>query len=213
MGAFMDQYPIRSQTDEAIDLSDHSTWGLLIEEYGPLLLRVARSCGLDQPDCADVCQTTWLRLFEHADQISQPSRVRAWLVTTARREAIRVSRTIRKDICVADLSRVGDALIEAGPEGVADAGETRSEVARAIGRLPQRNQDVVRLLMVDPPPRYTDVAAELDMPLGSVGPTWLRSLAQLRGDHDILASAPSAAVDQIDLTDDPYPTEPSVRAS
>jgi DNA-directed RNA polymerase specialized sigma24 family protein len=34
--------------------------------------------------------------------------------------------------------------------------------------------------MADPPPSYEDVAAALDMPIGSIGPTRARCLEQLK---------------------------------
>jgi DNA-directed RNA polymerase specialized sigma24 family protein len=45
--------------------------------------------GLDEDQAAEVFQYTFTALFEHLDRIQQPERVKAWLATTARREALR----------------------------------------------------------------------------------------------------------------------------
>jgi hypothetical protein len=39
---------------------------------------------------------------------------------------------------------------------------------------------LLRVLMADPPPSYAEVAVALDMPIGSIGPTRARCLANLR---------------------------------
>ena len=50
----------------------------------------------------------------------------------------------------------------------------------AFGRLGDRCQQLLRLLMADPAPPYDEIGAALDMPVGSIGPTRRRCLEQLR---------------------------------
>ena len=42
------------------------------------------------------------------------------------------------------------------------------------------DQALLRLLTADPRPPYEEIAAALDMPIGSIGPTRQRALARLR---------------------------------
>ena len=63
--------------------------------------------------------------------------------------------------------------------GLLDA-EQREALSAAFRSLPSRCQQVLRLLMNDPAPSYVEVAAALDMPIGSIGPTRQRCLDQLR---------------------------------
>ena len=51
---------------------------------------------------------------------------------------------------------------------------------RSFGRLRQSDQALLRLLMADPRPAYEEIAAALDMPIGSIGPTRQRALERLR---------------------------------
>src|SRR5213593_490223 len=81
---------------------DERAWDALVEQHTRLLWSVARSYRLDQADAADVVQTTWLRLLEHLDRIEDPSRLVGWLVTTARRECLRVLRRSGRERPVAD---------------------------------------------------------------------------------------------------------------
>ena len=57
----------------------------------------------------------------------------------------------------------------------------RAQVVRdALSRLPSRWQRLLELLMADPPMPYADISDELGLPMGSIGPTRGRCLAQLR---------------------------------
>jgi hypothetical protein len=50
----------------------------------------------------------------------------------------------------------------------------------AFTGMSDRCQCLLRVLMSSPPPSYESVAAALDMPIGSIGPTRARCLARLR---------------------------------
>jgi DNA-directed RNA polymerase specialized sigma24 family protein len=58
--------------------------------------------------------------------------------------------------------------------------ERDATIWRAFRGLPERCRTLLRVLMADPPPAYTTVAAALDIPVGSIGPTRQRCLAALR---------------------------------
>jgi DNA-directed RNA polymerase specialized sigma24 family protein len=76
---------------------------------------------------------------------------------------------------------------EASPEQVildseqsAEEERRRRQVWAAFGALDARCQRLLRVLMATPPLSYSDVAAALDMRVGSIGPTRKRCLARLR---------------------------------
>lgn len=66
-----------------------SAWEALVDRHHHLLLTIARSSLLSDEDCADVVQTTWLRLLEQIDRIEDPRRVGRWLARTAETESRR----------------------------------------------------------------------------------------------------------------------------
>jgi len=50
----------------------------------------------------------------------------------------------------------------------------------SFAQLPERCQQLLRVLMACDRPVYAEVSAAFDMPIGSIGPTRMRCLARLR---------------------------------
>jgi RNA polymerase sigma factor (sigma-70 family) len=164
----------------AAAVGDQRAWDALVRRHTSLLWSIARSYRLSTADAADVVQTTWLRLLEHLDKIADPERLAGWLATTARRECIHLMRrTDRRAESSARLQDIRDDGPE--PDAVLLRDERDAELWRALARLDEFCQRLLRVLMADPPPTYTDVAALLGMKIGSIGPTRARCLAKLRG--------------------------------
>lgn len=159
---------------------DQRAWDALVRRHTSLLWSVARSYRLRQADSADAVQTTWLRLVEHLDKIADPERLAGWLATTARRECIHLMRrTDRHAETPADLPDFPDDGPE--PDATLLRDERDAELWRALAKLDEFCQRLLRVLMADPPPAYADVADLLGMKIGSIGPTRARCLAKLRG--------------------------------
>ena len=154
--------------------------GQIVTELSPLLWQVARAAGLSAGDAEDVLQTVWLRLLTHLDDIRTPAALTAWLVTTTRREAWRV-RALDRRQTPADgdwLTAIPDP--EPDAEELLVTADNYSELWAALGQLPSRCQELLRIVAFVPRPDYDVVAAELGMPRGSIGPTRGRCLARLR---------------------------------
>lgn len=160
---------------------DPDAWPALVDRYTGMVWAIVRGFRLGDGDAADAVQTTWLRLVEHLDRITDPDRVGTWLATTARNESLRLRRIAGRTVLVEDAAI--DILGTAVPVEI-DSGLLRAErataVARALNRLGERCQALLRILSADPPPSYEEVSAALDMPVGSIGPTRGRCLAKLR---------------------------------
>jgi RNA polymerase sigma factor (sigma-70 family) len=159
---------------------DRSAWNALVDRYTGLLWAVARAHRLGEADAADVVQTTWLRLVEHLDRLTEPERVNAWLATTARRECLRVVNARARQIPVP-----ADVIIDAEPTRERFdldllTAERDQSLWTAFALISHRCQMLLRMLMADPPPSYDVVGAALDMPIGSIGPTRQRCLEALR---------------------------------
>jgi RNA polymerase sigma factor (sigma-70 family) len=163
---------------------DTAAWNALVDRYARLVWAVARSYRLSAADAADVSQTTWLRLVEKLDTIKDPERLAGWLATTAKREAIRTLRLVGREI--PDFT-----VNENRPPGLEEwAGQTPEEVALLVGEherlwrgfqsLSEACRTLLWFVAVAPLGSYAEVSAALDMPIGSIGPTRSRCLAQLR---------------------------------
>lgn len=160
---------------------DPDAWSALVERFADLVWSVARSVGLSKPDAADVSQTTWLRFCEHVGDLRDPSRAGSWLATTARREAVRLSKLGARHI-VADpwswLEHADAGLGEMGSDLVDKERDMTVQYALAV--MPDRCRALLLAAAEDPPVPYERIAARLGLAVGSVGPTRRRCLEQLR---------------------------------
>lgn len=161
---------------------DQAAWDAIVDRFTTLLWGVARAHRLGQADAADVVQTTWLRLVEHLDDIHDPDRVAGWLATTARHECLRVLRHAGRERVGSLDDTATEVVDELAP--ALDAGLLEQDRDRVLwtcfGRLSERCQHLLRVLMVTERPVYTEVAEALGMPIGSIGPTRMRCLDRLR---------------------------------
>jgi RNA polymerase sigma factor (sigma-70 family) len=185
---------------------DKASWEALVYRYSGLVWSVARGYRLSSADSADVFQTTWLRLVEHLGRLSDPGQVGAWLATTARHEALRIARGVTRTVLADDatLAALGHVDDRSPERAALEAEQARLDAVRAddlwraFGGLPARCRELLRLLVASPPPSYLEVAAALDMPVGSIGPTRARCLRRLRdrlaGDVPDTASRPHGDV-------------------
>jgi DNA-directed RNA polymerase specialized sigma24 family protein len=60
------------------------------------------------------------------------------------------------------------------------AAEEHAGLLAALEDVPPRCQQLLRLLLADPPLSYDDISAMLGMPKGSIGPTRQRCLGHVR---------------------------------
>jgi RNA polymerase sigma factor (sigma-70 family) len=161
--------------------------GQIVTELSPLVWQVARAAGLSSSDAEDVLQTVWMRLVAHLDDIYDSSALTGWLVTTTRREAWRVRAAARRLLPADQESFAGLPDQGPGAEEQVILDDRQQVLWAAIARLSKRCQALLRIVAFAPRPDYAAVAAELGMPVGSIGPTRGRCLAKLRA---LLASDP-----------------------
>lgn len=159
---------------------DQESWSRLVDHYARLVWAVTRSFRLTDSDASDVSQVVWLRLLEHIDRVD-PVRVGAWLVVTTRRECLRVL-AFRKRVLLTYEPDDFAAVAADEPELDADmlADERAVDVRRALESLPDRWQQLLGMLMADPPAPYAEISEKLGVPIGSIGPIRGRCLEKLR---------------------------------
>ncbi|WP_406247624.1 RNA polymerase sigma factor [Microbacterium sp. M] len=152
----------------------------LVRLMTPVLWHVVRAYGLERTLAEDVVQTTWLALVRSHESVDDPQAISGWLTVTARREAWRVAKQHR--IATATADEVLDPMLpheQSTEEHVADADEA-ARLWTALATLTDRCQRLLRVVAFDDRPDYARIAADLDMPIGSIGPTRQRCLAKLR---------------------------------
>jgi RNA polymerase sigma factor (sigma-70 family) len=159
---------------------DMRAWDRLVDQYGRLIWSIPLQFKLEESDAADVVQTTWMRLIEHINRIEQPDRVGSWLAATARNECLRHMAARKRLVLVHEDQEFDGA--DHGPEvDEALLAAERAQVVRdALAHLPSQWQQLLELLMADPPVTYAEISDKLGLPVGSIGPTRGRCLAKLR---------------------------------
>lgn len=169
---------------------DQTAWNTLVARYTRLVWHVIHGFGaLSDDDRADVHQTVWLQLVERLDTIRDPERVGSWLATTARNQCISRLRTLGIELPDPDSAADVPSEASTGEQLVLD-GERDAALWTAFGTLRTGCQQLLRLLLADPPFSYDEIAEILDMPRGSIGPTRQRCLERLRAALDADTDAP-----------------------
>lgn len=153
----------------------------LIEKFRPVVWVTIRSCGHSRDDAEDVWQLVWMRVFQKIHLVRDPDRVRAWIITVARREALRHQETLARTRPAVDLAEVGGVSgSDASPEERAlDVAEAES-LNRMVTSLPAEQRELLDLLFGEQALSYTEISLRLRIPRGSIGPTRQRILRHLR---------------------------------
>ena len=168
---------------------DGAAWGALVQRFQRLVYTVVTRAGLDEHTAADVFQTVFERLLAHLPKLEQPERIQAWVVTTAKREALRVRHLGQRNV---SMTRADDASGEGIEDTLADDARLAQDVLddlqqldllrRGMDRLDVRCRDLLTLVFRDEDEQlgYVEVARQLLMPIGSIGPTRARCVEKLR---------------------------------
>ncbi len=152
----------------------------LVRLMSPVLWHVVRATGLDQEAAEDVVQTAWLTLVRSAASVQDPQAVGRWLCTTARREAWRHGRASGR-VHTTDVEVLDSRLPrQQSPEDDVVLGDEQARLWQALSRLPERCQQLLRIVAAEARPDYGSISAHLQMPVGSIGPTRGRCLDKLR---------------------------------
>jgi RNA polymerase sigma factor (sigma-70 family) len=161
---------------------DQQAWDALVERFAPLVWSICRRHQLSRADTDDVGQTVWLRLVTHLDQLREPAALPGWLATTTAREcgkARRAARPARTAWCDLDAGTIPDSGADPADCGLL-AAERDAALRQAFACLPPGGQQLLALLIEDPPLPYAQISARLGIPAGSIGPTRRRCLQKLR---------------------------------
>lgn len=168
---------------------DGAAWAILVQRYQRLVYAIVSRMGLDEHMAADVFQTVFARLFEHLPRINDPGRLQAWIVTTAKREALLQRNRDQRMVSITHVGPDnGDGLEwdladeSPGAEEAMDELQQRHQVRNAMDRLDDRCRNLLLLLFCDEDAKlaYEEVARRLSMTVGSIGPTRARCLDKLR---------------------------------
>ena len=154
---------------EEMELATDDDVAAAYEKAAPLLRSIARrSYRLDADDADDLVQQAWLLYLERRETVRAP---RAWLNGT-------IANLCRREIQKRCRDRAHAESFVAEPHAT-PATEMQLAVRQALTRLDERSRRLCELIAVE---RYSyeEVSRQLSMPIGSVGPLYIRARTRLR---------------------------------
>jgi RNA polymerase sigma factor (sigma-70 family) len=128
-------------------------------------------------EASDLEQAVWVRLLERLDADGPPTDPESWLRSAVRIEARRSRRTARAERPY-DTEPADDR--GPGPEQLALAAARRRALHAAVRRLPGRCPRLLAALLSPQDLTYREIAGELGISQGSLGPERSRCLGCLR---------------------------------
>ncbi|MEV0321323.1 RNA polymerase sigma factor [Streptomyces sp. NPDC050658] len=128
-------------------------------------------------DPCDLEQAVWLRLLERMDADGPPADPAAWLSGAVAAEASRSRRTAEREVRY--VTEPADDT-ERGPEQRALRADRDRTLHAAVRRLPGRCPGLMAALLSPADLTYREIAGELGMSQGSLGPERSRCLGCLR---------------------------------
>jgi RNA polymerase sigma factor (sigma-70 family) len=158
---------------------NHAAWGELVERYKSLVYGVSSYVGLAMADSADCFQQTWVLLYEHRNRIQDPTRLTSWLVTTAKREAIRLKRRASAKAAEPDISEEPDR--NPLPDEELELIETQSQLEAALREIDLPCRQLLELFFfADEEFSYEQIAHRMGLAPNTLGAKRRRCLQKLK---------------------------------
>lgn len=183
----------RSDTElvESATKSNQEAWEQLIDRYQPLISSISRRHRLTPSDAQDVSQYVWMQLLGHLHTLREPSALPGWIAATTKHRCYEILRSHRRSVSVDPLVICRSELVDAAARGTNSEGhgavddellraEQRSVVRQALAELTEHQQQLLLLLVEDPPVPYCEISRRMKLPIGSIGPTRARLLRKLQ---------------------------------
>lgn len=162
---------------------DSGAWEKLLKQYERLVYSIPLNYGLSIDDAADIVQVTFTVLLQSLDSLDENSHLAAWLATVARRHSWRLLERRRRESPSPkeDLSEQYDFLPDHHQKQVQEQAELVEWLDQGLSLLDERCSALLQALYFNPDqPSYQDVAKQMQMSVGSIGPTRARCLSRLR---------------------------------
>jgi RNA polymerase sigma factor (sigma-70 family) len=149
---------------------DEHAWTTLIAKYKKLIYSIPIKYGAPPQDAADIFQSVCLELFSELPRLRHSEALRAWIINVTAHQAYhwkkRFKRRGEQELTPADEVHLSPDL----PPDMLEEIEREQVLREAVAALPERCQQIVRLLFYEPEPiAYRELAARLGLATGSIG--------------------------------------------
>lgn len=160
-------------------------WRRLLSKYERIVFSIPLRYGLSREDAADVSQLTFTSLIKSMDRLREDSNLGAWLSTVARRHTWRMRSRDRRERASEffDETELLENALHLGRSDVdsIEHWELAEWLDAGLSELGGSCRDLLLALYFHPEQSsYAEVAARLNVPIGSIGPTRARCLKRLR---------------------------------
>ena len=161
---------------------DERAWEELLDKYERLVFSIPLKYGLSREDVADVSQLVFTILIQSLETLPDDSRLGPWLSTVTRRHTWRLLEHSRRERPTEKQDLAENAvLLGKDPEDSIERWEIIEWLNGGLSLIGERCRKLLLALYFHPDQTsYAEVAAQLDMPLGSIGPNRARCLKDLR---------------------------------
>jgi RNA polymerase sigma factor (sigma-70 family) len=174
---------IKPQSDlelwEQILAGEQTAWRELVTRYSTLVYNVCTYFGLSYMDAADCFQQTWLQLYRSRRRIKDVSRLSSWLVTTAKRESLRMKAHSSRMVDDDHLSNTADPNPNPDEELVAIERQHKLEYALSM-MDPVSRRILEEFFFADEQKSYRDIARALGYAENTLGAKRRRCLKKLQ---------------------------------
>ena len=141
---------------------DPDAWAEIVELYTPLVWSICTRFKLSSAGTKNVAQMIWLLLAERLGKLRDPAALPGWLATTTRRECVRVINAAGES--GQRQAKLDEALQFADDTAIDEEislAERNAALLEAFAELPPHCQQLISMLLADPPNSYAEISATL----------------------------------------------------
>lgn len=152
---------------------DEDAWSIVIDRYKRLIYSIPLNYGVSASDAGDIFQAVCVELVTELPKLRKPESLKSWLISVTQRKALKAKHRMRREQHFIGSDMVAEVIPDdsAAVAQVIEGVQREQAVREAVRDLPERCQELVRLLFFSdgPPVPYVDVAARLGLAVGSIG--------------------------------------------
>jgi RNA polymerase sigma factor (sigma-70 family) len=168
---------------DACRRGDSHAWDWLLNKYERLVFSIPLNYGLSREDAADVAQISFTILLQSLETLVENTHLAPWLTTVARRHTWRLLAHYQREHTIPP-SELGERLghlVDESSRHVEARWELLEWLDQGLAQLGENCRALLLALYFNlQQPSYADVAGQLNMPVGSIGPTRARCLRRLQ---------------------------------
>ena len=151
-------------------------WETLVRRFSRYVYAIAtQAYRLSETDAEDVFQEVFARTYEHLDRLRADDSIRPWIGQLTRRLSIDRIRGMRREQPEGDALELRESEASLEVERL----ETALSVRAAMATLPEHCQEILDRFFARGH-SYQEIAADLELPMGTIASRISRCLTKLR---------------------------------